>query len=94
MQVLHSLGERDAQLNALQREHAQTIPALEARSQAGLQMQSDLQSARELAEANALELQTARQTSAELARKLKQADAEILAVLSICTFGFRKRLAT
>ena len=33
-QTLHSLGERDAQLNALQREHAQTVPVLEARSQA------------------------------------------------------------
>ena len=31
VQVLHSLGERDAQLNALQREHAQTVPVLELR---------------------------------------------------------------
>ena len=29
VQVLHSLGERDAQLNALQREHARLVPALE-----------------------------------------------------------------
>jgi len=28
-QVMHSLGERDAQLHALQREHAQIVPTLE-----------------------------------------------------------------
>ena len=32
VQVLHSLGERDAQLSALQREHAKIVPALEATS--------------------------------------------------------------
>ena len=32
VQVLHSLGERDAQLSALQREHAKVVPVLEARS--------------------------------------------------------------
>ena len=32
-QVLHSLGERDAQLTALQQEHARVVPALEARAQ-------------------------------------------------------------
>src|SRR6202030_1785443 len=32
VQVLHSLGERDAQLSALQAEHARALPALEARA--------------------------------------------------------------
>src|SRR3984957_185799 len=41
-QVMHSLGERDAQLHALQREHAQVVPELEARSRAGVQLESEL----------------------------------------------------
>src|ERR1700730_8904474 len=35
VQVQHSLAERDAQLHALQREHAKIVPALEERSRLG-----------------------------------------------------------
>ena len=52
-QVLHSLGERDAQLCALQREHAQIVPDLEARSIAGAQLEARA-AARRRAQAEAL----------------------------------------
>ena len=45
VQLLHSLGERDAQLYALQREHAKVVPALEARSQASAQLEAEVQAA-------------------------------------------------
>ena len=54
-QVLHSLGERDAQLLALQQEHARMIPELEERYRTGSQLEADLQSAR--ARAAALDLE-------------------------------------
>jgi len=37
VQVLHALSERDAQLSALQAEHARVIPALEARAKSSTQ---------------------------------------------------------
>ncbi len=46
VQVLHSLGERDAQLSALQQEHAKIVPALEATAKSTTQLESDLRSAR------------------------------------------------
>jgi chromosome segregation ATPase len=42
VQVLHSLGERDAQLSALQAEHAKVLPALEERAKSGSQLQQEL----------------------------------------------------
>ena len=42
VQVLHSLGERDAQLSALQAEHAKVLPALEARAKSGSQLEEEL----------------------------------------------------
>ena len=44
-QALHSLAERDAQLSALQREHAQIVPSLEERSTAAVQLEADLRAA-------------------------------------------------
>ena len=41
-QVLHSLGERDAQLAALQLEHSKMVPVLEATSKSSSQLESDL----------------------------------------------------
>jgi predicted nucleic acid-binding Zn-ribbon protein len=77
-QVMHSLGERDAQLHALQREHAQVVPALEARSRAGVQLESELQEARGRAEALDRDLKASRQSLAELMARLKQGEAELL----------------
>ena len=42
-QVLHSLGERDAQLAALQQEHAKIVPVLEASSKSTMQLDAELQ---------------------------------------------------
>jgi formylglycine-generating enzyme required for sulfatase activity len=61
-QIRHSLGERDAQLAALQQEHAKIVPMLEARAQAGAQLEANLPATRMQADAAAAEL------SAQLAR--------------------------
>ena len=87
-QALHSLGERDAQLSALQREHARVVPALEANSKSTSQLEADLQAAR--ADANALgaELKTSREQVAALSQELKRGESEINAArqdLSIAT---------
>ena len=65
VQVLHSLGERDAQLSALQSEHAKVLPALEARAKSSTQLEDDLAAVR-------TQLST---VSAELNRRQQQADA-------------------
>ncbi len=46
VQVLHSLGERDAQLSALQAEHAKVLPVLEARAKSGTQLEQELSAVR------------------------------------------------
>jgi FHA domain-containing protein len=78
-QSLHSLGERDAQLNALQREHAQTVPALEARSQASAQLEAELESVRSHAQALTLELQSAQQAVAALTAQRAHGETELAA---------------
>ena len=65
VQVLHSLSERDAQLSALQSEHAKILPALEARAKTSTQLEDELNAVR-------AQLQS---VSAELKGKLQQADA-------------------
>ncbi len=77
VQVLHSLGERDAQLYALQREHAKVVPALEARSQASAQLETEVQAMRSEIEAGALELQDVRRSATSLAEKIKRGEAEL-----------------
>lgn len=69
VQLLHSLGERDAQLYALQREHAKVVPALEARSQASAQLEAEVQALRSEIEAGALELQEVRRSETSLGRR-------------------------
>ena len=61
-QIKHSLAERDAQLAALQQEHAKVVPMLEARAQAGAQLEANLPATRMQADAAAAQL------SAQLAR--------------------------
>jgi hypothetical protein len=77
VQVLHSLGERDAQLYALQREHAKVVPALEARSQASVQLEAEMQALRRDAEASALELQEARRSLSSQAEQIKRGEQEL-----------------
>ncbi len=76
-QVLHSLGERDAQLSAMQQEHARVVPALEANAKSASQMDADLRAAR--ADANALgaELKASREKVAALSEQLKRSESEI-----------------
>jgi chromosome segregation ATPase len=76
-QVLHSLGERDAQLSALQREHAKVVPDLEARSQASARLDSELKGARERAEALDLDLKASRQSVAELSARIARSESEL-----------------
>src|ERR1700691_1048874 len=65
VQVLHSLSERDAQLSALQSEHARVLPALEARAKSSTQLEDELNAVR-------AQLKT---VSAELKSRQQQADA-------------------
>ncbi len=77
VQVLHSLGERDAQLAALQKEYAHIVPALEERSQAGTQLEIDLRAARARSDALDAEVEKSRQAAAELAARLQAGEAEL-----------------
>jgi hypothetical protein len=76
-QVLHSLAERDAQLSALQREHAQIVPSLEERSTAADQLEADLRAARARLETATADLNGARQAVAALTAQLKRGDEEL-----------------
>jgi chromosome segregation ATPase len=80
VQVLHSLGERDAQLNALQREHARLVPALEERSRVGTHLEADLRSAVSRADAIAAELHTAQASVATLTERIKTNELELAGV--------------
>jgi chromosome segregation ATPase len=77
VQVLHSLGERDAQLSALQQEHAKVVPALEATAKSTSQLESDLRSARADARASAAELEASREKVAALSQQVGRSEAEI-----------------
>jgi chromosome segregation ATPase len=79
VQVLHSLGERDAQLVALQREHAQILPVLEERSKTGTQLESDLRAARARADAMAADLKSTLASVAALTVQLKAGEHELAA---------------
>ncbi len=76
-QVLHSLGERDAQLTALQQEHARVVPALEARAKSGTELEGELASARRQLDAMTSELKASKQAIAELTSQCKRSDSEV-----------------
>jgi pSer/pThr/pTyr-binding forkhead associated (FHA) protein/predicted nucleic acid-binding Zn-ribbon protein len=78
-QALHSLGERDAQLFALQREHAQTVPVLEARSRASAELEADLQAARTSAQALALDLKNSQDAVSSLTARLARGESDLAA---------------
>jgi chromosome segregation ATPase len=81
-QVLHSLGERDAQLAALQKEHAKIVPAFEATSKSTSQLEADLQTARAQANALASELQASCETVTALKLELKRGESAVNAARS------------
>src|ERR1700722_239164 len=74
-QPLHSLGERDAQLFALQREHAKVVPALESRSQASARLEREVKEANERTEALARDLEASRQSVSQLMERIARAGA-------------------
>jgi len=78
-QALHSLAERDAQLSALQREHAQVVPSLEERSTAAVQLEADLRAARARIDIAAADLDSTRHAVAALNAQRKRGDAELQA---------------
>ena len=78
--VTHSLGERDAQLSALQREHARVVPALEERSRVSAQLETALNAARAHSESLEGDLGGAQRSVSSLSAKLKVGDAELTAV--------------
>jgi chromosome segregation ATPase len=77
IQVQHSLAERDAQLNALQREHAKVVPALEERSRRGTQLEAELRTLRGRYESTAGDLKNTQQSVAALTSQLKAGKDEL-----------------
>jgi sulfatase modifying factor 1 len=75
--VLHSLGERDAQLAALQQERAKLVPALEARTKVGTRLEADLQAARAHADATMVELRANQEAVAQLKARLKKSESQL-----------------
>jgi chromosome segregation ATPase len=77
VQVLHSLGERDEQLHALQREHVQLLPVLETRAKAGAQLEANLSAERNRSEVLARELKESRASLAALKAQVASAGTEL-----------------
>jgi formylglycine-generating enzyme required for sulfatase activity len=74
-QIRHSLGERDAQLAALQQEHAKIVPMLEARAHAGAQLEAKLPAARMQADVTATELKASKAAVAQLSAQLTRSES-------------------
>jgi chromosome segregation ATPase len=77
VQVLHSLGERDAQISALQQEHAKMLPALEARAKTGTQMEEELTLTRNKLAVVSVDFKTGQENTASLTAQLKRSQYEI-----------------
>jgi chromosome segregation ATPase len=77
VQVLHSLGERDAQLSALQAEHARVLPALEARAKSGTQLEQELLSIRGQWSAVSAELKSSQAKLSALGVQLTRSESDI-----------------
>jgi chromosome segregation ATPase len=77
VQVLHSLSERDAQLSALQSEHAKVLPALEARAKSGTQLEDELSATRAQLTTVSAELKLNQQQTSALGAQAKRQESEI-----------------
>jgi epidermal growth factor receptor substrate 15 len=77
VQVLHSMGERDAQLSALQAEHARVLPALEARAKSGMQLEEELLSVRSQLSTVSAQLKSSQETASSLSAQLKRGGSEV-----------------
>ena len=93
-------AERDAQLLALQRDHAQIAPALEERSRAGSQLEAELGAARARSETLAADLQAALRSVADLTARHDARERELdanrreLGVLRAQASAYLERLRT
>jgi hypothetical protein len=87
VQVLHSLAERDAQLAALQEQHAKILPALEAREKSSAKLEQDLAAAQAQVQAISTELQSHQAMSAALDSRLKRSESEVSAAQSDATMA-------
>ena len=76
-QARQSLRERDAQLSALQLEHANITPTLEASARSTLQLDAELKAARAEGSALSAELKTSRETVAELTAQINRDALEV-----------------
>jgi chromosome segregation ATPase len=79
VQVLHSLSERDAQLSALQSEHAKVLPALEARAKNSTQLEDELNGVRAQLKSVSAQLKDTLQQADALSAQAKRHDSEIRA---------------
>ena len=77
VQVLHALSERDAQLSSLQSEHARILPALEARTKSGTQLEDELSALRTQLNAVSADLKASQAQAAELGTQAKRNESEI-----------------
>jgi len=82
VQVLHSLGERDAQLSALQVEHAKLVPALEARAKSSTQLESELILVKGQLNATSLELKASQENTRTMSAQLARSESEVNAARS------------
>jgi FHA domain len=79
VQVLHSLGERDAQLSALQSEHAKVLPALEARAKSSTQLEDELTAVRAQLKAVSAELKIRQQQTDAFSAQAMRNESDIKA---------------
>jgi chromosome segregation ATPase len=79
VQVLHSLGERDAQLSALQSEHARVLPALEARAKSSTQLEGEIAAVRAQLSTVSAELKSRQQQTEVLRTQAKRNESDISA---------------
>jgi chromosome segregation ATPase len=82
VQVLHSLGDRDTQLSALQVEHARILPALEARAKSSTQLEEELHSVRGQLTAASAELKSSQDKVGTLSAQLKRGESDLNAARS------------
>jgi chromosome segregation ATPase len=76
-QALHSLGERDAQIASMQKEVARLTPELETRTQAGRQLELDLNAALQRIEALKAELAAEKASLAAQGTEFKRSEAAL-----------------
>jgi sulfatase modifying factor 1 len=82
VQARHSLAQRDAQLAALQQEHAKMMSGLEAGAKTGTQLEAQLLTAQARADAISLDLKTAQAAGAELSARLKRSEDHVNAAVA------------